>query len=145
LYADIECILQQVSTSNSYQQHIPHSVGFYIHCSYDSTLSEYKFKRGVDCIKWFINELQSFAENVETVFLCDLPMSELTDGQVFEYENAHLCHICEKPFGESDIKVRDHCHLTSIFRGAAHQGCNVNLIEIVIVLEVFHNLSGYDY
>ena len=38
------------------------------------------------------------------------------------YDNSTLCHICNEELGED--KVRDHCHLSSKFRGAAHEICN---------------------
>ena len=41
-------------------------------------------------------------------------------------------------------KVRDHCHYTGKFRGAAHNGCNLKLKKIQDIPVFFHNLSGYD-
>jgi Recombination endonuclease VII len=64
------------------------------------------------------------------------------------YEKSTTCRICEKPFinGSKDIKVRDHCHYTGKYRGAAHQLCNFKFKEPKnkAIPVIFHNLSGYD-
>ena len=37
-----------------------------------------------------------------------------------DFEKAEICWICQKEFGEREKKVRDHCHFTGKYRGAAH-------------------------
>ena len=59
------------------------------------------------------------------------------------YDNATTCWICFKKFTEEDDKVRDHCHFTGKFRGAAHNSCNLNYKNLILRLW-FHNLSGYE-
>ena len=61
------------------------------------------------------------------------------------YNTATLCHVCDKPL-EGD-SVRDHCHITGRFRGAAHNACNLKLRlnpQTTTIPVVFHNLRGYD-
>ena len=41
-------------------------------------------------------------------------------------------------------KVRDHCHYTGLYRGAAHNNCNLKYKIPKHIPIVFHNLSGYD-
>ena len=43
-----------------------------------------------------------------------------------------------------DETVRDHCHVTRRFRGAAHWSCNINLHLTKKVPVIFHNLRCYD-
>ena len=43
-----------------------------------------------------------------------------------------------------DQKVRDHCHITGKYRGAAHWSCNINLKISKKVSVISHNLKGYD-
>ena len=42
-------------------------------------------------------------------------------------------------------KVRDHCHYTGKYRGAAHSNCNLNYEITKEIPVVFHNGSKYDY
>ena len=39
------------------------------------------------------------------------------------YHNSTHYHICNEELGED--RVRDHCHLSGKFRGAAHEVCNL--------------------
>ena len=66
-----------------------------------------------------------------------------------DFETATKCHICaQKLFidkvTKKILKVRDHCHFTGEYRGAAHNECNLNCKKPLILPVVFHNLQGYD-
>ena len=50
----------------------------------------------------------------------------------------------KKLFDNDEEKVRDHCHVTGKFRGAAHWNCNINFQLTKKVPVIFHNLRGYD-
>ena len=41
-------------------------------------------------------------------------------------------------------RVRDHCHHTGKYRGAAHSKCNVQYRKIKDIPVFFHNLGGYN-
>ena len=78
----------------------------------------------------------------------------LTDKENKPYEKQKLCYICKKEFStdENDKnafklyhKVRDHCHYTRKFRGAAHNICNLRYNVPKKIPIVFHNGSTYDY
>ena len=58
------------------------------------------------------------------------------------YDNSTLCHICNEELDED--RVRDHCHLSGKFRGAAHEVCNLKYTVLKFFPVVFHNLPGYD-
>ena len=60
------------------------------------------------------------------------------------YFNKVSCWICKKLIDNDEEKVRDHCHITGKFRGAAHGGCNINLQLTKKVPVILHNLRGYD-
>ena len=60
------------------------------------------------------------------------------------------CTYCDRPLFRSEFReaVKDHCHVTGKFWGAAHNACkwsyfriNPKTIKIPVVL---HNMKGYD-
>ena len=57
-------------------------------------------------------------------------MKLLTKEQQESYENAKICYICKEKFENKYFKdkkyrkVRDHCHYTEEYRGAAHRLSN---------------------
>ena len=57
-------------------------------------------------------------------------------------DNSTLCHTCNEELGKD--RVRDHCHLSGKFRGAAHEVCYLKYKVPKFFPVVFHNLSGYD-
>ena len=68
----------------------------------------------------------------------------MTKEQNVEFVTAKECHICFKKFSSKDKKVRDHCHCTGKYRGAAHSSCNLRYRIPAYIPVVFHNLAGYD-
>ena len=60
------------------------------------------------------------------------------------FRSSNKCWICNKLFELVLHKVRDHCHISGKFRGAAHFSCNANLKITKKVPLIFHNLSGDD-
>ena len=52
------------------------------------------------------------------------------------------CYACGLEL--KDDRVRDHCHLTGKYRGAAHSKCNLKMRTQTFVPVLFHNLEGYD-
>ena len=81
-------------------------------------------------------------------------MAPLTDKEKEYYEQQKKCYICKKRFyynkKEKKIrklyrKVRDHCHFTGKFRGAAHGICNLSYKVPHKSPVKFHNCSSYGY
>ena len=58
------------------------------------------------------------------------------------YNNSHIYWICKQELNMD--KVRDHCHVTGRFRGAAHNKCNINLRPPRKLVIIFHNIQRYD-
>ena len=77
---------------------------------------------------------------MEKHFNKDLFMSEEEE----QFQPSNICWICEK-LNDDDNEIRDHCHMTRKFRGAAHWSCSINLQLTKKFLVVFHNLRGYGH
>ena len=58
--------------------------------------------------------------------------------------DADQCYICNGELTKTNCKVRDHCHRTGIYRGAAHTNCKINYFSNRYLHVVFHNSRGYD-
>ena len=97
---------------------------------------------------YFIECLLEEVKDIQKILDEPMPM-QITPEQERDYVAAEECYICEMPLGPD--RVRDHCHLTGQYRGAAHNRCNLqlqsrrgvggNALQIPVI---FHNLRGYD-
>ena len=168
IYADFEAITEKVSQKKSqteqYQKHTACGYGYKVVCSYDDKFSKpIKIYRGEMTIHKFMKdmlaEVEYCQEVVKTNFTKPLKM---TDEDKESFQRAKECHICKKPFDKNEdgvrnvggknikkvqiknVKVRDHCHVTGKYRGAAHAICNLNFKLSDKIPVVFHNLKGYD-
>ncbi|XP_031777427.1 uncharacterized protein LOC107981297 [Nasonia vitripennis] len=147
IYADFECLLKPTENENAFQLHEAYSIGYYIKCSFDDSLSVYKSYRQKNedeetPAKWFVRELKGISEKIDLLYKNPKPM-RLTDLEELSFRGSTVCHICRKPIKNDELAVRDHCHLTGRFRGAAHNSCNLNYKDSRFVPVIFHNLN-YD-
>ncbi|XP_032458071.1 uncharacterized protein LOC100117886 [Nasonia vitripennis] len=147
IYADFECLLKPTENENAFQRHEAYSIGYFIKCSFDDSLSGYRSYRRKNeeeetAAAWFVNELKSIGEKIDVLYKNPKPM-RLTDLEEISFRRSSACHICRKPITGEELAVRDHCHLTGRFRGAAHNSCNLNYKDSRFIPVVFHNLN-YD-
>ncbi|KYM95860.1 hypothetical protein ALC62_13494 [Cyphomyrmex costatus] len=150
VYADLECILEKTRIDDdhisrfNYQHHKVFSIGYYVCCVFDETMSMYASFRGENCVEWFIDELYKLTHRVKSLYVKNLRINQFTTQQWQEFVDATHYHICEKPFEIEHLRVRDHCHITGRYRGPAHSDCNINYRDSCVIPVFFHNLSGYD-
>ena len=161
LYPDFECLLFKMDScekcpNNSYTEkkakHIPCVYSITVCYSYDKTLNKCLDYRGDDCVEKFSEDLQKILNN--RMYFEEKPMLPLTDNEKTFYINEKSCYICEKRFCTNKnsknyknyCKVRDHCHFTGKYRGAAHSICNLKykVPKFIPILFLFHNGSTYD-
>ena len=112
---------------------------------YDKSLNEHFCHDGKDCLSTFSKTLKTQVNKI--INIEQKPMNPLTEQKKMSHTNANICVICEKPFGndKNAIKVRDHCHYTGKYRGAAHSACNLQYKIPKSIPVVFRNGSRYDF
>ena len=99
---------------------------------------------GKACVEKFVEYIEEEVKRLYETFPRQ-PMTKLIDVLKREHEAAEKCHICLKGFNDPrNRKVRDHCHYTGLYRGTAHNNCNLKYKIPDHIPIVFHNLSGYD-
>ena len=156
VYADFEAFTEEIpiseqnekfSFTQKYQKHKPSGFCFKIVCfdeRFKSKLVVYRAKDdNEDVSQKFVEMLEEEIKRIKKEFDFSAKMIPLTKEEQYEFENASVCWICQKEFGESK-KVREHCHFTGKYRGAAHNQCNLQFKKPKFTPVIFHNLSGYD-
>ena len=61
-----------------------------------------------------------------------------------DFENSTKCWVRVNVYFDSDVKVRDHYHITGKHRGSAHRDCNIIVKSNHKIPVVFQNLKNYD-
>ena len=152
MYADFESILEpiqgasnnpNVSSTRGVNVHTPSGWCVYSKFAYGNLTNPPTQYRGPDCVNEFCKHIISEAKRLYNSFP-EKPMAPLTKSQLKEYKRATKYHICFKPLSEKKRKVRDHCHYSGLYRGAAHSSCNLQYKIPNYIPAVFHNLAGYD-
>ena len=159
IYADTEALIKEMqncdpnpqnSYTKKYQKHEPISFSYYIK-SFDDNVYESKLRKytGEDAMEKFVEWIE---DNVKEI--ANIPDVEIIFGlnELKQFNEATKCWICNEEFDDTadekgyrkNEKVKDHCHYTGRFRGAAHNSCNLKYKKPTFIPVVFHNLSGYD-
>ena len=155
IYADLECLLEKMSTcinnpnessTTKINKHTPSGYSIFTSCSFDESKNNLNYYRGKDCMKKFYKDLKEHATRI--INYEKKKIIPLTKEEKINYNDQKVCYICKKEFDTIDkknYKVRDHCHYTGKYRGAAHNICNLRYKVPKEIPVVFHNGSTYDY
>ena len=148
-YADIESLVKSLQTcepspqssyTKKYQKHEPISFSYYIKCIDDNVFKpRLRSYTGEDAMQKFVEWLENDVKEIANILEVDMIFGEKEKEQ---YEKETECWICKEDL--NDDKVRDHCHFTGRYRGAAHNSCNLKYRKPNFTPVVFHNLYGYD-
>ena len=149
IYADTEALIKpiqscepdsQSSYTKKYQKHEPISFSYYIKC-FDDNVYEPRLRSytGVEAMGKFVKWLEEDVKIIANIPKLDMIFRK-EEAERFNKETK--CWICKEDLNGD--KVRDHCHFTGKYRGAAHNSCNLKYKKRKFIPVVFHNLSGYD-
>ena len=155
IYADFECYNKPIYTTtpnpnksytNKLTKHKPASFNYYIK-SFNESVYKSKNRTYIkeeeedpDVIDVFINWLE---EDVKEIANLGNEKMIITEKEEEQFKQASDCWICRKKLNLED-RVRDHCHFTGRYRGAAYNKCNLKYRKPNNISVFFHNLSGYD-
>ena len=154
VYADFECFTKPMNSCSpnpkdsynyNYQKHEPSGFCFYVKGVVDKKIKPIiytKTSEDEDISKVFVEKLAEVTKGIYNDFYQKPKPLRLTSAEQKSFEKAVNCHICGGELKED--KVRDHCHFTGQYRGAAHNKCNLMCKKPKVLPVIFHNLQGYD-
>ena len=121
-------------------KHTLSGYSLFTHCSFDKTNIKLDYYRGEDCMKKFCPGQREHAAkiiNYEKKKIIPLTKKEEKNHnkQKFNTDDSDKKHH----------KVKDHCHYTGEYRGAANNISNLRYRIPKEIPIVFHNSSTYDY
>ena len=153
-YADFECFTKPMNTccpnpedsyNYNYQKHEPSGFCIFIKGVVDKKIKPIvysKTEEDEDIAKIFVEKLTEATRGIYNDFYRKPKPLILSKDEQKSFNKAEFCHICNKELLKD--KVRDHCHFTGQYRGAAHNSCNLNCRKPLVLPVIFHNLQGYD-
>ena len=154
VYADFECFTKPMNTCSpnpkdsynyNYQKHEPSGFCFYVKGIVNKKITPIiytKTSEDEDISKVFVEKLTEVTKGIYNDFYRRPKPLRLTNSEQKSFEEANICHICNCELKKD--KVRDHCHFTGQYRGAAHNKCNLMCKKPKVLPVIFHNLQGYD-
>ena len=120
----------KVLIQKKYQDHIPCSFTYKHVCVDDEFSKSIAVFRGENAAFKFVEaifkEYEYCKEVMKKHFNKNSIMAEEKEEQ---FQSRISCCTGEKLIENDDEKVRDHCHITGKFRGAAHWNCSKSSID----------------
>ncbi|XP_073237698.1 uncharacterized protein [Porites lutea] len=153
VYADFECFTSPLNTccpnpdksyGYNYQKHEPSGFCYYLKGLVDSfkPVTFTKTRDSDDVALIFVKKIVELTEAIYNKYYRTPKKLFLSTEEQESFDSAKLCYICNKPLKKD--RVRDHCHFTGKYRGAAHNECNLKCRKPRVLPVIFHNLQGYD-
>ena len=155
VYGDFECFTKTMNSCTpnpkesynyNYQKHEPSGFCFYVKSIvpgiHIKPIIYTKNSEDEEIAKIFVEKIAEVTKSIYNDFYCRPKPLRLTSEEQKLFQQAKTCHICSCEL--KNDKVRDHCHFTGKYRGAAHNKCNLMCKKPRVLPVIFHNLQGYD-
>ena len=100
VYADLECLLEKMSTcqnnpnessTTEINKHVPSGCSLFTHCSFDKTKNKLNHYRGKDCMKKFCKDVREQATKL--INFEKKNMIPLTTEEKIHYNEQEICYI----------------------------------------------------
>ena len=134
--------VMKVLTQKKYQDHILCSCTYKLACVDEKFTKPIVVFRSKNAAFTFREAILKGYEYCKKVMKKHFNKNFITTEKEEQFQSSKTCWICEKLIDNEDKKIRDHCHINSNFRSAAHWSCNINLQLTKKVPVIFHNLRG---
>lgn len=151
IFADFECITEKINLELENSKHYQvHNISGYTMILYCALNNDFKINNftGKGAFEEFMKNLFKFRHYVDEKYqFKNQKQIIMTEEDKKNYNDAEECYLCNKPFifgDKKNNKVKDHCHITGKYRGAAHNICNLKYRVPRELPIIFHNLKGYD-
>ena len=157
--------------TTKYQNHIPSQFMLHLVSKDPDFHIEPVIYSGEDADLVLLQKLSELLPTFKEKIKQNKPMI-ITKEQEKEFRKETICHICKKEIKNGsktlsykkyqllqeeikkmnkeekeklyNFKVRDHDHITGLYRGCAHAYCNLTYKVPPFIPVIFHNLKGYD-
>ena len=131
--------------TQKYQHHFPCSFAYKVVCINDKFTKRIVVYRGENAVHEFNKAILKVYKYCRKVINRHFNKNVImTEEEEHLFQQSNSCWICKKLVDNDEEKVRDHCHVTGKFIGAAHWDCNKNFQLTKNVPVIFHKLRGYD-
>jgi hypothetical protein len=119
IYADLECFTRPIDRDKGktytawYQKHEPSGLSYIMKCTNERMSKPAKVYKGSNVVETFLSCLLEEEKEISDILDQIVPM-KLTKFEEKQFQDATICHICDRELGND--RVRDHDHLTGKYK-----------------------------
>ena len=127
---------------NKTHLHEPCGYSYLVVSALDEPQREVVCYRGDNVVEHFFDDMIKESDYLLECLKINIPMI-FTEEDEQLHKATNTCFICQEHMVPND-KVRDHCHFTGKYRGAAHFKCNLAFEHPKSIPVFLHNVEGYN-